>query len=275
MQKSLGMFEKLKYKPMKDYLNKRIPGVGGSTTKAQFVQMYKQYLEDSTRYLEERKEVLDTRREYLSTIEVGSQECALPAEADNSIFRQKMRAFEKCLDTDLSCMLKALGLPQEKYSMLLKVNCTNICAMKSDHVPLAIVSDGHVAVGIQHSGGIARIPVGPLPLSKPVVLAPVALLSDIRSVRPLNARRAADAIKQMPNKDIVELRKVDGDLFVAIREAKQRGLRSIRGQASPPTQLVDVSDTSLMGRLKSSLVDIRQATETEDDDDDEDVSDWD
>ena len=209
MQKSLAMFEQSKSKSMRDYLKKRIP-VGGSTTKAQFVQMYKQYLEDSTRYLEERKKVLDTRREYLSTIEVGSQECALPAEADNSIFRQKMHAFEKCLDTDLSCMLKALGLPQEKYSMLLKVNCTNICAMKSDHVPLAIVSDGHLAVGIQHSGGIARIPVAPLPLSKPVVLAPVALLSDIRSARPLNARQAADAIKQMPNKDIVKLRKVDG-----------------------------------------------------------------
>lgn len=269
---SLDKFANLKYGPMKEYLGKKVKGLGGGTRKAQFVETYKQYLEDQKIYLDERKEFLDTRKEYLSAMEPNQKECA--HDGDDSVFRQKLHDFEQCTTTDLACMLKALGLSPENYSMLLKVNCTKICSLRKEHLPLAIVADGSDAVGIQTSGGVVRIPRAPLPPNKPVVHAPTGLLDAIRSARPLGSRQTADVMQQVPNKQSVDIRKVEGGLLVAIREAKERGLRSINGQ-SQPTKIVDMSDTSLMSRLKTRMEPIRRATEQEDEDDSGEDTDWD
>jgi hypothetical protein len=202
MHMPLEEFEQLKHTPMRQYLSHKVKIPRTSRTKASFVNLYRSYLRQQE-------------------------------PASTTGFRVKMEAFNQCKDRDLVCMLGAMGLDRKHYENLLKVKCTAICKLRSDHVPLALVSDPTArgsAIGIQTTGGVVPISRSRIPPNVPVVIAPRGLLDEIRNAEPLSKTKTRDAINNLPDKSIVDIRRLDeNSMLFAIQEATQ----SLRKDVAP------------------------------------------
>ena len=237
---NLNHFSKLKHIEMRAYLKDNQIPFKGKTKKDQFIELYAAYL------------------------------ATIP-------YQQKLQRFSNCGDSDIKCMLFALGMSEDKYHSLLMLNCDRICTQKQQKTatPLAVVVDPsrHVAVGVQAPEGIVPITETSVPHNKPVIpIINPKLLQEIQQ----SSKQSKRLLKVVPALSNVTLKPLsDKSLLMGLKKMKLKPVRDrddIAGPGPKPSpDTFSLLKETLANDIRSSVIGDDESS----DDDDEYGDDWD
>jgi hypothetical protein len=232
----IQQFSELKHAEMRAYMQKNQISLKGKTRKSQFVQVYKQYLVEH-------------------------------------LYQEKLQKFNNCGDSDIKCMLFALGMSEDKYHSLLMLNCDRICTQKQQKtaVPLAAVVDPsrNKVVGVQTPEGITPIRETSIPPNKPVI--PITnnsqLLAEIRQSKK-QPRRLLSAVPE--NNDVTVKPLSETSLLMGLKNFKLKPVKRRDETVKPDKSEEDVS--SLLQKLTTN---IRTSVASDDEEEEEEEEEWD